>query len=101
MRRRCSIPRTDWIFQFESTNHGTIDWQFHKKVVDKMYHATWLVAKNHLVVLTKLDDQAKKEVQQELFETFEKIDNQLVRDHNNKKARERRTKKANAKGVTS
>lgn len=66
-----------------------------------MYHATWLVAKHHLVVLTKLDDQAKKEVQQELFETFEKIDNQLVRDHNNKKARERRTKKANAKGVTS
>tara|TARA_A100001515_G_scaffold2387_1_gene2394 strand:+ start:585 stop:890 length:306 start_codon:yes stop_codon:yes gene_type:complete len=101
MRRRCSIPRTDYIFQFESTNHGTVDWQFHKKVVDKMYHATWLVAKNHLVVLTKLDDQAKKEVQQELFETFEKIDNQLVRDHNNKKARERRTKKANAKGVTS
>ena len=59
-----------------------------------MYHATWLVAKNHLVVLTKLDDQAKKEVQQELFETFEKIDNQLVRDHNNKKARERRAKKS-------
>ena len=94
MRRRCSIPRTDYIFQFESTNHGIIDWQFHKKVVDKMYHATWLVAKHHLVVLTKLDDQAKKEVQQELFETFEKIDNQLVRDHNNKKARERRAKKS-------
>tara|TARA_R100000353_G_scaffold137170_1_gene97428 strand:- start:969 stop:1250 length:282 start_codon:yes stop_codon:yes gene_type:complete len=93
MRRRCSIPRTDWIFQFESTNHGTIDWQFHKKVVDKMYHATWLVAKHHLVVLTKLDDQAKKEVHQELFEDFEE-ENQLVRDHNNKKARERRAKKS-------
>jgi hypothetical protein len=94
MRRRSFIPRTDYIFQFESTNHGTVDWQFHKKVVDKMFHATWLVSKHHLVVLTKLDDQAKKEVQQELFETFEKIDNQSVRDHNNKKARERRAKKS-------
>jgi hypothetical protein len=45
-------------------------------------------------VLTKLDEQAKKEVHQELFETFEKIDNQSVRDHNNKKARERRAKKS-------
>jgi len=97
MRRQCSIMRTDYIFQFESTNHGTVDWQFHKKVVDKMHHALWLVAKSHLVVLTKLDKQAKKEVLQELFESFTE-DNQSVRDHNNKKARERRAKKLASDG---
>ena len=84
--------KTDWIFQFESTNHGTVDWQFHEKVVDKMHHATGLVKKSDLLVLTKLNKEAKKEVHQELFEDFEE-ENQLVRDHNNKKARERRAKK--------
>ena len=83
---------TYWIFQFESTNHGTVDWQFHEKVVDKMHHATGLVKKSDLLVLTKLSKEAKKEVHQELFESFEE-ENQLVRDHNNKKARERRAKK--------
>ena len=83
---------TYWIFQFESTNHGTVDWQFHEKVVDKMHHATGLVKKSDLLVLTKLRPEAKKEVHQELFESFEE-ENQLVRDHNNKKARERRAKK--------
>ena len=83
---------TYWIFQFESTNHGTVDWQFHEKVVDKMHHATGLVKKSDLLVLTKLNKEAKKEVHQELFEDFEE-ENQLVRDHNNKKARERRAKK--------
>ena len=71
MRRKCSIPRTDYIFQFESTNHGYVDWQFHKKVVDKMHHATWLVDKSHLVVLTKLDDEAKKDLDKAL-ESFSK-----------------------------
>ena len=85
--------KTDWIFQFESTNHGTVDWQYHPKVADKMYHATWLVKKSDFLVLTKLSKEAKKEVHQELFEDFEE-ENQLVRDHNNKRARERRAKKS-------
>ena len=84
--------KTDWIFQFESTNHGTVDWRFHEKVADKMCHAVWLVKKSDLLVLTKLNKEAKKEVHQELFESFEE-ENQLVRHHNNKKARERRAKK--------
>ena len=85
--------KTDYIFQFNSTDHGTVDWQFHSKVANKMHHALWLVNKSDLVVLTKLDNQAKKEVHQELFESFDGV-NQSVRDHNNKKARERRAKKS-------
>ena len=89
--------KTDWIFQFESTNHGTVDWQYHPKVADKMYHARWLVKKSDLLVLTKLSKEAKKEVHQQLFEEFEE-ENQLVRDHNNKKARQRRAKKLAPEG---
>jgi len=85
--------KTDYIFQFNSTDHGTVDWQFHSKVANKMHHALWLVNKSDLVVLTKLDEQAKKKVHQELFESFDGV-NQSVKDHNNKKARERRAKKS-------
>ena len=89
--------KTDYIFQFDSTNHGTVDWQFHSKVADKMHHVVWMVNKSDLVVLTNLDKETKKEVHQELFESFTSV-NQSVRDHNNKKARERRAKKLASDG---
>ena len=79
-------------FQFDSTNHGTVDWTYVEAMKDKIYHAHCMVKKSDLIVLTKLDDQAKKEVHQELFDSFEE-ENQAVRDHNNKKARERRARK--------
>ena len=71
-------------FQFDSTNHGTVDWTYDKKVKDKIY----------LIVLTELSVEDKKLVHQELFDSFAE-ENQLVRDHNNKKARERRARSKN------
>ena len=57
-----------------------------------MYHAQYMVKKSDLIVLTKLSAEDKKLVHQELFDSFAE-ENQLVRDHNNKKARERRARK--------
>lgn len=79
-------------FQFDSTNHGTVDWTYVKTMEDKMYHAQYMVKKSDLIVLTKLSAEDKKLVHQELFDSFAE-ENQLVRDHNNKKARERRARK--------
>jgi hypothetical protein len=59
---------------------------------DKMYHAQYMVKKSDLIVLTKLSAEVRKLVHQELFNSFAE-ENQLVRDHNNKKARERRARK--------
>lgn len=83
--------KTDYIFQFDSDDHGTVDWQFHKKVANKMHHAVWMVKKSDLVLLTKLPAADAKIVHQELFKSFDSV-NQSVRDHNNKKARERRAR---------
>ena len=79
-------------FQFDSTNHGTVDWTYVKTMEDKMYHAQYMVKKSDLIVLTKLSAEDKKLVHQELFDSFAE-ENQLVRDHNNRKARERRARK--------
>lgn len=79
-------------FQFDSTNHGTVDWTYVKTMEDKMYYAQYMVKKSDLIVLTKLSAEDKKLVHQELFDSFAE-ENQLVRDHNNKKARERRARK--------
>jgi len=79
-------------FQFDSTNHGMVDWTYVKTMKDKMYHAQYMVKKSDLIVLTKLSAEDKKLVHQELFDSFAE-ENQLVRDHNNKKARERRARK--------
>lgn len=79
-------------FQFDSTNHGTVDWTYVKTMEDKMYHAQYMVKKSDLIVLTKLSAEDKKLVHQELFDSFAE-ENQLVKDHNNKKARERRARK--------
>ena len=81
-------------FQFDSTNHGTVDWTYDKKVKDKIYHAQYMIKKSDLIVLTELSLEDRKLVKQELFESFAE-ENQLVRDHNNKKARERRAKYKN------
>jgi len=86
--------RTDLVFQFDSTDHGTIDWKYHNSVGEKMYHAQWMVKKKDVVVLTKLSAEDKKLVHTELFESFSE-ENQQVRDHNNKKARERRARRNN------
>jgi len=51
-----------------------------------------MVKKSDLIVLTKLSAEDKKLVHQELFDSFAE-ENQLVRDHNNRKARERRARK--------
>lgn len=91
IQRERQTMKTDYIFQFDSTDHGTVDWQFHKKVADKMHHAVWMVKKSDLVVLTKLPAADAAFVHQELFESFDS-ENQSVRDHNNKKARERRAR---------
>ena len=79
-------------FQFDSTNHGMVDWTYVKGMKDKMYHAQYMVKKSDIIVLTKLSAEDKKLVHTELFESFSE-ENQQVRDHNNKKARERRAKK--------
>ena len=81
-------------FQFDSTNHGTVDWTYVKTMEDKMYHAQDMVKKSDLIVLTELSVEDKKLVHQELFDSFAE-ENQLVRDHNNKKARERRARSKN------
>jgi len=81
-------------FQFDSTNHGTVDWTYVKTMEDKMYHAQYMVKKSDLIVLTELSVEDKKLVHQELFDSFAE-ENQLVRDHNNKKARERRARSKN------
>tara|TARA_Y100000401_G_C8192445_1_gene159414 strand:- start:122 stop:391 length:270 start_codon:yes stop_codon:yes gene_type:complete len=86
--------RTDLVFQFDSTDHGTIDWKYHDDVKEKMYYAQWMVKKRDVVVLTKLPADIKKIVHTELFESFAE-ENQQVRDHNNKKARERRARRNN------
>ena len=84
--------RTDLVFQFDSTDHGTIDWKYHNSVGEKIYYAHWTVKKKDIVVLTKLPADIKRIVHTELFESFAE-ENQQVRDHNNKKARERRARK--------
>lgn len=85
--------KTDWIYQFDSTEDGTIDWQYRPSIGEKIYHAHWMINKKNILIRTKLADAPKKRVLQELFESFAE-ENQSVRDHNNKKARERRAKKS-------
>ena len=86
--------KTNYTFQFDSIDHGTVDWTYDKKVKDKIYHAQYMIKKSDLIVLTELSVEDRKLVQQELFESFAE-ENQLVRDHNNKKARERRARSKN------
>ena len=74
--------RTDLVFQFDSTDHGTIDWKYHNSVGEKIYYAHWMVKKKDI----------KRIVHTELFESYAE-QNQQVRYDNNKKARERRARK--------
>ena len=78
------------IFQIDTNNHGTVDWYYFDQ--EKQYHTSWIIKKKDLRLVGKWSVENKKEILSELMESIE-IDNQMIKDHNNKKARERRAEK--------
>ena len=78
------------IFQIDTDNHGTVDWYYSDQ--EKQYHTSWIIKKKDLRLVGKWSAESKKEILSELMESIE-IDNQMIKDHNNKKARERRAEK--------
>ena len=78
------------IFQIDTDNHGTVDWYYFDQ--EKQYHTSWIIKKKDLRLVGKWSAENKKEILNELMESIE-IDNQMIKDHNNKKARQRRAGK--------
>ena len=80
------------VFQYDSDEYGTVNWKYREKSRHKMWHQSWLVKKSEITILTKLPPGGAKIVRDEIMVGIE-LENQQVRDHNNKKARERRARK--------
>ena len=66
------------------------------KFVDEKYHRyAWLIVKeNHIQILEKKTDQSDKELKSEIVRTWFMIENEMVKQHNNAKAKSRRTTNA-------
>ena len=77
------------IFKIDTDNHGTIDWQYANS--EKIFHKTWIVKRKDIILLCDLSQENKKEILDELMIEIEK-DNQMVKDRNNKLAKERRVR---------
>jgi len=66
------------------------------KFVDEKYHRyAWLIVKEkHIQILENKTGQSDKELKSEIVRTWFLIENELVKQHNNAKARSRRSNNA-------
>ena len=78
------------VFQIDTIEYGAVDWCYANQ--EKQWHTSWIVKKSDIIISTKLSAKDKKIVLNQLMPFLEK-DNQMVRDHNNKKARQRRARR--------
>ena len=70
-----------------------IDWKYTKENEEKQYHQTWIPKRKDVEIISAdLHGFTQKEVKDAIFIELDR-DIQAVKDHNNKKARERRRNK--------
>ena len=71
-------------------NGNIVDWCYNLDCQDKQYHKTWIPKLNDIQIITKdLGDLTVSQVRKIILEDIQP-DIQMVRDHNNKVAKERR-----------
>ena len=71
-------------------NGNIIDWCYNLDCQDKQYHKTWIPKLSDIQIITKdLGDLTVSQVRKIILEDIQP-DIQMVRDHNNKVARDRR-----------
>jgi hypothetical protein len=71
-------------------NGNIIDWCYNLDCQDKQYHKTWIPKLGDIQIITKdLGDLTVSQVRKIILEDIQP-DIQMVRDHNNKVAKERR-----------
>jgi len=71
-------------------NGNIIDWCYNLDCQDKQYHKTWIPKLSDIQIITKdLGDLTVSQVRKIILEDIQP-DIQMVRDHNNKVAKERR-----------
>ena len=71
-------------------NGNIVDWCYNLDCQDKQYHKTWIPKLSDIQIITKdLGDLTVSHVRKIILEDIQP-DIQMVRDHNNKVARDRR-----------
>ncbi len=71
-------------------NGNIVDWCYNLDCQDKQYHKTWIPKLSDIQIITKdLGDLTVSQVRKIILEDIQP-DIQMVRDHNNKVARDRR-----------
>jgi len=71
-------------------NGNIVDWCYNLDCKDKQYHKTWIPKLSDIQIITKdLGDLTVSQVRKIILEDIQP-DIQMVRDHNNKVAKERR-----------
>jgi hypothetical protein len=71
-------------------NGNIVDWCYNLDCQDKQYHKTWIPKLSDIQIITKdLGDFTVSQVRKIILEDIQP-DIQMVRDHNNKVAKERR-----------
>jgi hypothetical protein len=71
-------------------NGNIVDWCYNLDCQDKQYHKTWIPKLSDIQIITKdLGDLTVSQVRKIILEDIQP-DIQMVRDHNNKVAKERR-----------
>jgi|TARA_A100001391_G_scaffold89776_3_gene59292 hypothetical protein len=54
-------------FQFNSDNHGIIDWTLHMEPPESIYWKTGKIKKSHIRILSQVTPEQRKELTSELY----------------------------------